>query len=57
MPVVFLFANYFEWAVHRYVMHRPSNIPFRAIYSRHTLMHHQFFADHEMPFADHMTGA
>jgi len=35
-------------------MHRPSNVPLlRAIYSRHTLMHHQFFTDSEMRFADH----
>jgi len=54
VPVVFLIANFFEWAVHRYVMHRPSNILLlRAIYSRHTLMHHQFFTDQEMRFADH----
>src|SRR6185503_160193 len=26
VPVVFMFANFFEWAVHRYVMHRPSNV-------------------------------
>jgi Fatty acid hydroxylase len=54
VPVVFLFANFFEWAIHRYVMHRPSNFAlFRAIYSRHTLMHHQFFTEQEMRFADH----
>jgi hypothetical protein len=54
VPVVFLAANFFEWAVHRYVMHRPSNIPLlRAVYSRHTLMHHQFFTEREMRFADH----
>ena len=23
VPVVFMIANFFEWAVHRYVMHRP----------------------------------
>jgi hypothetical protein len=33
-------------------MHRPSKIPlFRAVYSRHTLQHHQFFTDSEMRFA------
>jgi hypothetical protein len=54
VPVVFMFANFFEWWIHRYVMHRPSNFPmFRAIYSRHTMMHHQFFTDQEMRFADH----
>jgi hypothetical protein len=54
IPVVFMFANFFEWWIHRYVMHRPSNFPvFRAIYSRHTMMHHQFFTEQEMRFADH----
>jgi hypothetical protein len=54
IPVVFLIANFFEWAVHRYIMHRPSNVPvLRAIYTRHTLMHHQFFTEAEMRFADH----
>lgn len=54
IPVVFLFCNFFEWALHRYVMHRPSRIPLlRAVYNRHTLMHHQFFTEDEMRFADH----
>jgi len=54
IPVVFLFCNFFEWALHRYVMHRPSRIPLlRAVYNRHTLMHHQFFTEEEMRFADH----
>jgi hypothetical protein len=35
-------------------MHRPSSFKlFRAVYSRHTLMHHQFFTEHEMRFAGH----
>ncbi|RMH47142.1 MAG: fatty acid hydroxylase family protein [Alphaproteobacteria bacterium] len=52
VPVVFLGANFFEWLVHKYVMHRPWKFaPFRAIYQRHTLMHHQFFTDEEMRFA------
>jgi hypothetical protein len=55
VPVTFLFCNFVEWWLHRYVMHRPSrNLLFRAIYNRHTLMHHQFFTDREMRFADHM---
>lgn len=54
IPITFLLCNYFEWAIHRYVMHRPSKIPaLRAIYNRHTLMHHQFFTEEEMRFADH----
>ena len=54
VPVVFLVANVFEWWIHRYVMHRPRKWSgARAIYTRHTLMHHQFFTDSEMRFADH----
>jgi hypothetical protein len=54
VPVTFLFANFFEWWIHRFVMHRPSQVKaFRAIYNRHTLMHHQFFTEKEMRFADH----
>jgi len=54
IPIVFLFCNFFEWWLHRMIMHRPSRISaLRAIYNRHTLMHHQFFTDGEMRFADH----
>ena len=54
VPLTFLFTNLFEWAVHKYVMHRPVSIKgLRAIYERHTLNHHQFFTDEEMRFRDH----
>ncbi len=54
VPLVFLFCNFFEWWLHRYVMHRPSQNPIgRAVYNRHTLQHHQFFTEHEMRFANH----
>lgn len=54
VPIVFLASNVFEWWIHRYVMHRPRKWSgARAIYSRHTLQHHQFFTDKEMRFADH----
>ncbi|MEQ1610668.1 MAG: fatty acid hydroxylase family protein [Hyphomonadaceae bacterium] len=47
VPVVLLVSNMLEWAMHLYVMHRPRRNPIaRAIYSRHTLMHHQFFTEH-----------
>ena len=53
VPIVFLVCNIFEWYLHRYVMHRPqTNSGLRAIYTRHTLMHHQFFTDREMRFAN-----
>ena len=51
VPVFFLGCNVFEWAVHRFVMHRPFNQRgLRAVYVRHTLNHHQFFSDSEMRF-------
>ena len=51
VPVVFLFCNFFEWFLHRYIMHRPWKNPIcRAVYNRHTLQHHQFFTDTEMRF-------
>ncbi len=54
VPVVFLLCNFFEWFLHARVMHRPLPVKaLRAIYTRHTLMHHQFFTDSEMRFADH----
>jgi hypothetical protein len=41
-----IFASFFEWALHRYIMHRPFGkfeYPFRA----HALVHHRIFrADH-----------
>jgi hypothetical protein len=52
VPATFLMCNFFEWWLHAQIMHRPSKIPlFRAVYSRHTLMHHQFFTEKEMRFA------
>jgi len=54
VPIVFLLCNLFEWYLHGHVMHRPRRLPgLRAIYTRHTLMHHQFFTDSEMRFASH----
>ena len=46
--------EWLEWAVHKFIMHRPVNIKgLRSIYERHTLNHHQFFTDEEMRFRDH----
>ena len=54
IPVFFLGCNIFEWAVHRFVMHRPIDIPgLKQVYQRHTLNHHQFFTDAEVRFRDH----
>jgi hypothetical protein len=41
-----VFASFFEWTLHRYVMHRPVG-RFRYAYHAHTLVHHHTFkADH-----------
>ena len=54
IPLVFLLCNIFEWYLHKYVMHRPINLPgLKAIYDRHTLNHHRFFTDNEMRFLNH----
>ena len=54
VPLTFLLTNIFEWAVHKYIMHRPMPLKgLRAVYERHTLAHHQFFTDDEMRFRDH----
>tara|TARA_B100000686_G_scaffold171875_1_gene179070 strand:- start:2344 stop:3072 length:729 start_codon:yes stop_codon:yes gene_type:complete len=52
IPITFFMCNIFEWALHKYVMHKPQNFPgARAIYSRHVQQHHQFFSKNEMRFA------
>jgi large subunit ribosomal protein L21 len=41
-----IFGSFFEWALHRYIMHRPFAW-FRFPYETHTLIHHRIFrADH-----------
>ena len=52
IPIVGIACNFFEWFLHRHIMHRPSKNPlFKAIYTRHTLNHHQFFTEKDMRFA------
>jgi hypothetical protein len=46
VPVAFIASNIFEWAMHRFIMHRPVK-GLMGIYKRHVLAHHQFFTDHE----------
>ena len=52
IPLTFLLSNFFEWLLHKEVMHKPRNFPgAKAIYSRHVLQHHQFFTEKEVRFA------
>lgn len=53
IPVIGLLSNFFEWALHMNIMHRPiTTRGLRPIYVRHTLNHHQFFSDDDMRFRD-----
>ena len=52
VPLTLMGANIFEWWIHKFVMHKPHKWSgAKAIYSRHTLQHHQFFTEDEMRFA------
>jgi hypothetical protein len=45
-------ASFFEWALHRYVMHRPVG-RFRYAFEAHAIVHHQVFkADHTYHLVD-----
>ena len=47
IPLVFLFANAFEWRVHKYVLHRKM-WPLAEIYNKHTPMHHGVYVPGDM---------
>jgi hypothetical protein len=47
VPVTFLFANFFEWRVHKHVLHR-RRPPLSLVYDRHTPMHHVVFVEDDM---------
>ena len=54
LPLFILFANFVEWAFHRYPMHRPFSVPpgARLLYRNHTLIHHRAFLHNTMPVND-----
>ncbi len=39
--IFFIYGSFFEWALHRYFMHRKNIIPYP--YERHALIHHKLF--------------
>ena len=47
VPFVCLLANFFEWRVHKHVLHR-RRWPFEIIYDRHTPMHHMMYVEEDM---------
>lgn len=47
IPAVILLANFFEWRVHKHVLHRRF-WPFEVIYDQHTPMHHMVYIEEDM---------
>ena len=47
IPAVVLLANYYEWRVHRDVLHKRF-WPFEVIYDKHTPMHHMVYVEEDM---------
>jgi len=47
IPAVFLLANFFEWRVHKHVLHR-RRWPMQVIYDKHTPMHHMIYIEDDM---------
>ena len=47
VPGVLLLANFFEWLVHKDVLHR-RRWPFQVIYDKHTPMHHMVYVEEDM---------
>lgn len=47
IPIVLLFASFFEWLVHRDVLHK-RRWPMEVIYDQHTPMHHMVYVEDDM---------
>jgi len=47
IPIVILLANFFEWRVHKHVLHR-RRWPMQVIYDKHTPMHHMIYIEEDM---------
>ncbi|HEY8924626.1 MAG TPA: hypothetical protein VIU64_09605 [Polyangia bacterium] len=50
LPAVWVFANFFEWTVHRFPMHR-ALVP-RIMYRNHAQIHHTAFTDEAMAIGE-----
>ncbi len=44
-------ANFFEWFVHKHLMHR-KHWPVRVLYEKHTVMHHKLYREDSMALKD-----
>ena len=50
LPAIWVFANFFEWTVHRFPMHR-ALVP-RIMYRNHAQIHHTAFTDEAMAIGE-----
>lgn len=50
VPAFWVFANFFEWTVHRFPMHRP--LTPRIMYRNHSGIHHGAFTGDDMAMTD-----
>jgi sterol desaturase/sphingolipid hydroxylase (fatty acid hydroxylase superfamily) len=50
LPGVLLVSNFFEWRVHKNVLHRRNRYipPMQVIYDKHTPMHHMIYVEEDM---------
>lgn len=51
MPFVILMSNFYEWLVHKRVLHKRLK-PFEIIYDKHTPMHHMIYVEEDMALHD-----
>jgi len=51
IPAVILTANYFEWRVHKDVLHK-RRWPLEVIYDKHTPLHHMVYVEEDMALRD-----
>ena len=49
IPITFIYANFVEYLVHRFPMHRPFP-KLKLLFRRHARQHHRFFTDKAMQF-------
>jgi hypothetical protein len=47
VPVIGLLANFFEWRLHKYALHR-RRWPLKLLYDRHTPEHHAIYMEEDM---------
>ncbi len=51
IPGVLVFANFFEWFVHKHLLHKRKPWPLSELFDRHTPEHHAYYVEDDMPIA------